>query len=184
MLSEIDLNAMRLPQGSVDDFAGEEVIDKIRVRKPDKQCWFRVHPDADMRIETQLLNWSEDRNWYYIDRGLWSKMSDDLVRVRLVTCIDLRQEVFLWPIKVQSADGKINPWTQSALNAADIAIDKWTRLVSDMGRGKYRITAATAEYGAPGWPELSFSELVNLAFADCFIRDLDHPIVKKLRGVG
>jgi len=34
----------------------------------------------------------------------------------------------------------------------------------------------------PQWPEVTFQDLVKIAFKDHFIRDLDHPVVRRLRG--
>jgi hypothetical protein len=34
----------------------------------------------------------------------------------------------------------------------------------------------------PEWPELSFQELVNLAFKDKVVDRLDHPVLRRLRG--
>jgi hypothetical protein len=35
----------------------------------------------------------------------------------------------------------------------------------------------------PVWPELSYQELVRIAYRDRMITGLDHPVVKRLRGL-
>jgi len=35
----------------------------------------------------------------------------------------------------------------------------------------------------PVWPELSFQDLLRIAYRDRMITTLDHPVVKRLRGL-
>ena len=35
----------------------------------------------------------------------------------------------------------------------------------------------------PAWPELSFYELLKIAYRDRMITSLEHPVVKRLRGL-
>ena len=47
--------------------------------------------------------------------------------------------------------------------------------------GAYEVTVA--EHRAePEWPDLSFQELLRIAFRDRFIADLNHPVLRQLDG--
>jgi hypothetical protein len=35
----------------------------------------------------------------------------------------------------------------------------------------------------PKWPELSFQELLRIAYRDRMVTKIDHPVVKRLRGL-
>ena len=50
--------------------------------------------------------------------------------------------------------------------------------------GGYEITVAESVMADPTWPEHSFQDLVRIAFRDRVITSLDHPVIKRLRGLG
>jgi hypothetical protein len=56
------------------------------------------------------------------------------------------------------------------------------RLVANRHVGAYDVYKAPNVSDEAVWPELSFREVLNLAFKDRLITSLDHPIVKRLRG--
>jgi hypothetical protein len=51
-----------------------------------------------------------------------------------------------------------------------------------MGLGAYDVFPASADFADPAWPEVDFKQLVQVAFKDRFIRDMNHPVVRRLRG--
>jgi hypothetical protein len=80
-------------------------------------------------------------------------------------------------------DGKTNPWHQSAAEAAEIAMSRWIRLVANRDMGCYDVIAAEGMIADPKWPEKTMSELVNKAFAQRYVDNEDHPLVKELLGI-
>ena len=52
-----------------------------------------------------------------------------------------------------------------------------------MGLGAYEIFEAQSIMADPQWPELSFQELLRIAFRDRLIDRVDHPVVRRLRGL-
>ena len=58
----------------------------------------------------------------------------------------------------------------------------WVRVKSNMDLGAYEIFEAAGSIPDPIWPDLSFDAILRIAFKDRVIRDLDHPVVKRLRG--
>jgi hypothetical protein len=67
------------------------------------------------------------------------------------------------------------------MEAAELARKAWVRVTPDLQLGAYQIAYAT-HTEEPEWPELALSALLRIAFKDCFIRTLDHPILRQLRG--
>ena len=47
----------------------------------------------------------------------------------------------------------------------------------------YEIAVAESVMAEPVWPELSFQELVRIAYRDRMVTSLDHAVVKRLRGL-
>ena len=79
-------------------------------------------------------------------------------------------------------DGKLNPWHESALEAAHLAEDQWISLRADMSLGAYQIFVAAAKLPEPEWPVQTFSELVRLGFKGMIVDKPDHPLIQQLTG--
>jgi hypothetical protein len=58
----------------------------------------------------------------------------------------------------------------------------WVRVRADMNLRAYQIHVwdSAAE---PLWPEQTFHELLRIAFQDRLVDRMDHPVVKRLRGI-
>lgn len=177
-LSKISLDHLRLDD-DIDEIEIEESQKRIALRKPDKQEYFRVHPDKKYRIDALLLYFDQEKRFYFAAPSIQKDVRSELVSVKLVTCINRRGDVFLWPLKISSRQ---NNWTTSALAGAEAAIENWIRLKPDLNAERYRSLKALSMLDAPEWPDESFENLINRAFQDTQIHSLDHPVIKKLRG--
>jgi hypothetical protein len=52
-----------------------------------------------------------------------------------------------------------------------------------MSLGSYEITVAESTLAEPAWPGVSFQELIKIGFRDRVIDTVNHPVVKRLRGL-
>ena len=101
----------------------------------------------------------------------------------LFTSITRQGVIFLWPVRLPGPDGRDNPWSRSALDAAERARERWIRVASNMSLGAYEVFQATADIPDPQWPEEGgLQGLLAIAFRDRFITTPDHPIIQRLRG--
>jgi hypothetical protein len=91
-------------------------------------------------------------------------------------------EVFLWPIRLTDPFGRPDYWSLTAREAVETAKTRWTRNTSDMNRGRYRVYTSGVDLAPVQWPSLSPEEIIELAFGDRMIEDIDHPILRRLRG--
>jgi hypothetical protein len=73
-------------------------------------------------------------------------------------------------------------WYQSGLRAAEEAKKHWIKIVGNKDLGAYDIFAARGDLGDPQWPDLTFAELIELAFHDKLIDTMDHPVVREING--
>jgi hypothetical protein len=89
----------------------------------------------------------------------------------------------LWPVKQPSPDGKHNEWHRSAAEAAERAMKKWVRVTASMSLGAYEISEASGDLPEPVWPDISFEEILKIAFRDHIVDSVDHPLVQRLQGV-
>jgi hypothetical protein len=63
-----------------------------------------------------------------------------------------------------------------------MAMKAWVRLAANMSLGGYDVYQATGDIPEPEWPELSFQEILGIAFKGKLICDLNHPAIRRLRG--
>jgi hypothetical protein len=179
-----DLDALRLGQDFASLAGVRKLLTTVPVRKPSKEWFVRVHPEPDYRLSTAVLELREDREVYLVSQRLWAGLASEATfSPRLLVSAVNRQGVFfVWPIRLPGSDGKIDSWSQSASEAMNIAQGKWVRLSPNMGLGAYEISMAPELRADPVWPDLSFQEIIKIAFRDRMISDWDHPVLKRLRG--
>ena len=177
-----DPAALRLDPGA-ELIAVKKVIVRVPVRKPGPQEFVRVHPDPGQRLDTALIELKEERETYLLAPALRAELGDEAKPTRLYTAISRAAALFLWPIALPGPDGRRNPWHESAHRAAELATREWVRLRASHAAGEYEIAVAGAPLADPEWPELSFRELLRLAFREAHIDSADHPVVRRLRGL-
>jgi hypothetical protein len=179
-----DLERLRLPQNFADQMGVKKVRTTIPIRRPDRQWWIRVHPEETWRMPVYLLQLKEDRDreTYVVDPSLARELSGELAPAMLFTAINRQDVIFLWEVRLPGEDGRHNPWHRSAYEAAQLAMDHWVRVSSNMSLGAYEVAKASADLPTPQWPEEGFSALLELAVRDRRIDNMDHPIVRRLRG--
>ncbi len=177
-----DLSRLRLSQDFGASVGVKKALLTIPVRKPDRQWFIRVNPDPQCRLETAILEIKEDRESYLVDPSLWPELAGEIVPKVLLTAINRQGVLFLWPVRLPGEDGKQDAWSASALEAGNLAMKGWIRIAANMPLGAYEVFEASANLPEPQWPELSFQQLLRIAFKDRFIKDLEHPVLRKLRG--
>lgn len=179
-----NLDSLRMSQ----DFAAQAeirpVFTTISVRKPNRQEFIRVRCGNDWRFETGLFKDEESGEFYMVSPPLWTEIPGEVKPSCLVTYISRNSPVpFLWPIPLPGPDGRPNRWHESAFEAAKHAERNWLRVVADMAAGCYVPHVAAGNLAEPDWPEdLTMSDLLRLGFRDRFIGDVDHPVLRRLRG--
>jgi len=161
----------------------KKVINMIPVRKPNKSEFVTVCKDAAFHLQTAALVFKEDREeLFLVDPALWSALAGDIRPIGLYTTMNRQNILSLWPVKLPGADGRIDSWNASAMEAVSRAKDGWVRVAANMSLGGYELYEATGELPPPQWPDLTMRQILSIAFKDNFIRDLDHIVLKKLRG--
>jgi hypothetical protein len=68
------------------------------------------------------------------------------------------------------------------LKAAEMALERWVRVVVSMGLGAYEVYAAIGDLPDSTRPELTFTEVLKVAFKGCCITEIDHSVIRRLRG--
>ena len=98
-------------------------------------------------------------------------------RADIVRYVTMGGEEGLWPLKLDPPDGKSNRFNKSALTVLEQAEDeKWVRIRSTKKHYTYSVSRKTFEETPPQFSDRSFDELINEAFKDRVVTDLNHEI--------
>ena len=178
----IDLSKLRLSQDFASMAGVKKLLTVVQVHKPGSQDFIRVHPGQEWCLETAVLEDKLNRETYLVGQDLWPVLTNELIPKILFTTINRQGILLLWPIRLADKDGRLNPWHQSALDAVEKAKKSWVRVVANQSLGAYEILEAADTIPDPTWPDITFEEIINIAFKDRFICDFDHPVLRGLRG--
>jgi len=173
---------LAVSQGFREGFKVENHNTFIYVGRSKDEWWFRVHPGESFQLKTLVLEY--ERELYLIAPGIQGHLrSEKCARIRqIVTCINRQGTVFLWALKDPRPNGRINAWSHSAYQASLAAKDDWVRVVSDVKKQQYVMKFANGKFSEPEWPNVSFQQLLDTGFKDRKIGDLEHEVLKQLRG--
>jgi len=179
-----DPASLRLSQDYAASVGVKKALLAVPVRKPDKSWFVRVHPDEAYRLQTAVIELKEDRETYLVDRSLWPDLATETTFSprALFTAMNRQGVLFLWPIRLPGADGKIDEWSRTALEAAELAARGWIRVAANLSLGAYDVMQATGQFSNPQWPQASFADLLRVAFKGRYITSLDHSVLRRLRG--
>jgi hypothetical protein len=174
---------LRLDQSFTETVAVKKLLTTIPVRKPGRQVFFRVHPNPEYRDSFPMIDLKDDREEYIVARHLVPELATELVHKQLCLAITRQGTVFFLPLRLPGPDGKDMEWWRSMREHAERAQTHWIRVIPNQELGAYEALQAADNLSEPEWPELKFWDLIKIAFKDYLITSLDHPVVKRLRGL-
>jgi hypothetical protein len=177
-----DLSNLRLDQDFVQSAGVKKLLTTVPVRKPNPQDYIRTHPSSEYRMAAAVIELKEDREIYLLPPAFARELPGEFVMATIFTAINRQGVTFLWPVRLPSPDGRVNEWHRSAQEAAEIAMERWIRVKANMSLGAYEIFEAASRVADPQWSELTFQELLRIAFRDRLVNHLDHAVIKRLRG--
>ncbi len=153
------------------------------VRKPNRQEFVRVHPADEYKLRTSILELKQESETYLVMPGVAAVMPGETRLVTLRLTVSRQGAVFLWPVPEPGLDGRVNSWHASARSAAAKAEENWVKVVANMAQGGYDLFVASGVLGTPAWPDKPLGEILSIAFGENFIiRDVGHPVIKRLLG--
>jgi hypothetical protein len=181
----LDPAALRLTPELAATAGVKKVLLTIPVRKPNKSAFVRAHPDPAYRLTAGTIELEEERGeLYLVAAPLWPEMTTEpAFKPRLlVTSMTRQGALFLWPLNLPRPDGRVDEWTRTGLEALQYATTSWVRVYANMAVGGYEVAQATASLPEPDWPDLTFREMLRVAFRERLIDSQDHPVLRRLRG--
>ena len=125
----------------------------------------------------------DENEMYLVSPEVCHTLFDEVAPFRLTLAMNRDKIPFLWKARLPKVDGKTDGWLTTSLCALELAQTKWVRVASNMAAKHYDVYESSADLSEPEWPQQTLAELLKLAFKDHFIRDLEHPIVRRLKGL-
>jgi hypothetical protein len=106
-----DPGALRLDQSYADTVGVKKLLTTVPVRKPNRQDFVRVRPDASYRLTpAAIIEVKEDREVYLVTPNMAQGLPREFSTVTLFTTISRQGTLHLWPVKLPAADGRHNEW--------------------------------------------------------------------------
>jgi hypothetical protein len=172
-----DPTNLRLDQNYAETVGVKKLITTIPVKKPNKQTFFR-------RDNFPIIDLKDDGEEYIVARPLVPELITEVVIKQLRLGITRQGNLFFLPLRLPGPDGKDMTWWSSLREHADRAETHWLRVIANKELGAYEALQASDSLSEPEWDlqGLRFWNLIEIAFKKFLITDLDHPVVKRLRG--
>lgn len=165
--------------------ASNEQLTRISTNKPRKEVYFRTHTDYFHDLVVLEVEEGMERKSYPVTADVFNAMSEEptFKSKRYFLYATQGGSYGLWGVSLpMDNSGDINSWSESALAVIERAKSEWVRHYAKRGDSGYRLIPASKNLGDPVWPPESWEELLELAFKDKIINDLNHPVLQKLRG--
>lgn len=178
-----DLSNLRLSQAFIKTMGVKKVLTTVPVKKPNPQDWVRVRPEPEFRENFAMIELKDDREEYVVAAPIIPALMGEFTNKTLYTAINRQGVLFLWPVRLPESDGRQMDWHRSAREAAGKAMTQWIRSKANRSLGAYEIFESEVPIPDPEWPSLDFQEIVKIAFRERLITSIDHPVVKRLRGL-
>jgi hypothetical protein len=177
------LDLLRLSTDAPSVSGTSEILTHVPVRKPNSHEFFRTHPDPDVWFNTGVFEDKEEREIFFVTPAMRDALMGEVKPVILAVTINSQSVLSLWPLKLPNDEMRHNAWSETAREAAELAKTHWVRVKADMSLGGYRIYKAEGQLSEPEWPNKPLNELLELAFRGRIIDSVDHPVVRRLRGL-
>jgi hypothetical protein len=177
-----DLDSLALPQAFTETVGVQKLLTHVPVGKPGNQDWSRVHPNPEFQRNFLVLILRTEREVYLVKPEMLAELAGECVGVTMYTTISSQGVLRLWPVRLPGPDGKDLAWWSTEREAAERAKKQWVRINANMalGANEIRLSAMTAE---PIWPAATFQEIIEIAFVGRLIDNVDHVVIKRLRGL-
>lgn len=180
--SDVDLDSISIDQDFAKLASVKSESAAPSIGKAASQTWFSPHPDQSLWKSFLTIRDQADKSMFYIlNPALEADLAGEFSATLLVPCMTRQNDLFFWPIKLPNEDGRIDTWNESALEIALAEGGQWLRLRANQPNSSYDTVTLKKEQQPPEWPE-DILELLKKAVGKVHISDLEHPLVKRLRG--
>ena len=87
-----------------------------------------MHPSPEYRETFAFVELKDDREHYIANLAAVPELQTDAYIATLFTAVTRTNVLFMWPVRVPAADGRVNEWHKSAADAAQRAMRSWIKI--------------------------------------------------------
>jgi hypothetical protein len=151
----------------------------VPVRTPDKQWYFRAHPDFTMSVGIDILeiHGGADEGLWFLDPRVEfpDELDTYIVPAILTRCITSDNVEFFYLAKQSAKSPK-----ESTRRCIAEAKKNWIKQVWSPTAKGYQFRYANSMRRNPSWTNCSFEELLEKALGDNLISDPNHAVITSL----
>ena len=179
-----DPSRFAMPSTGAEEFGTRKIRSVIPVNKPGKMEWVHLLDDEDFLIPgAAFLDLQDGGRVYLVVPEIAAQLDDDVRLNKLAPALTKQDKLFLWPCPIIRPGETPNPWHSSHNEAYNAAKSGWIRMKSNRSCGFYDIIEPKSFMPEPDWPDMSFADMLQIAFNDDHIIDRDdHPALRRLKG--
>ena len=184
-----DFEAIRIPPNFEREAGVRKQLTMVRVRKPRRQEWVRVHPDPAYHAKVATIVLKEDENSkeeiYLVAPRVAEDMADEITLTTLYLAMNRQGDVFIWPCRDPNPELRCGDTAAtSRLEAIEAAMSRYVRVQWKSPAYEISFRDASIVETEPIWPDKPFSELIKIAFfrVGLYIDDPNHQVIKILQG--
>jgi hypothetical protein len=178
-------SVVALARSAKKDFAapvGKRTQASFPLMKPLKTKYVRVHPAPEYRM-SRILTFTEEESGeiYYVspDLEVPASIENHIKLSNLYAAQAHDGTFFIWYIHHSDTS-----WFRAALKTVSVTTGNWRRVIARKGANTYDLYAPEDAIPEPDWSTLPpFMEMVESGFDDRMIMSIDHPVLRKLRGL-
>ncbi len=142
--------------------------------------FFTINNDTNLVLTTHLLT-DGAYNSYLVASAIAGMLGNDVKRRNLLAAQTASGENFLLSVAAPTAMNSSNSWVRSGQEAVKQGMNGYIRVTKN--DDSFRIIKPQRPYPKTIWPELSLEDMIEQAFGERMITDMEHPLVKELLGL-
>lgn len=176
-----NLRNLRLSQDYEDMADVTKAVTAVSIGKPHYQTFFRVHPEWQAGYPVFEKKQEGKNEFFIVDTKAVPELASEVTPRLIVPLITRDGSLYVWPLRVGTPEKEADLAARSAYAGMQKARSSWVRL-KWTGREFHCFVAKGKDLPGPEWPDITFDEMIDLAFAGQVIDTPNHPVVKTLNG--
>jgi hypothetical protein len=180
MSQTTNLRDLRLSQDFENMTDVTKIVTSVSIGKPGPQTFFRVRPDEQAIYPVFEKKQDFKSEFFIVDTKAVPELASEVAPRLIVPVITRDGNLFVWPLRMGTPEKEADLAARSAYAAMQKAKSSWVRL-KWKGR-EFECSVAKGDLPEPEWPDITFDEMLDLAFAGQVIDSANHPVVRALNG--